>query len=83
MGEFVKQFNKVLNILKFLEKQNKSYNKITVISNSIKYILKTGNTLSLCTVRLTSRICRQLISYQQGATLDTSNLPSVLNVVGK
>lgn len=27
MGEFVKQFNKILNILKFLEKQNKRYNK--------------------------------------------------------
>jgi len=27
MGEFVKQVNKVLNILKFIEKQNRSYNK--------------------------------------------------------
>lgn len=41
---FVKQFNKVLNILKFLEKQNKTHNENNSVTlNSIQHLLITGN----------------------------------------
>lgn len=53
---FVKQFNKVLNILKFLKKQTKTCNKNNSVTlNSIKHLLIIDNnqqfTTSCCEIR--------------------------------